>query len=332
LKSRPGTWKLALKRGALVTAANWQVVLVQFVADTLFKTLLAVPIVGGAVLVVLLIGGDPKDLLRLEPAQIIPTMVGVLLAQPLALIGFLIALALVLMGGSLLTIAVKAGVVTVLIDSERAAGTIEQAPLRLSALRAANRTSLERFGNGVRRLIARYVRLGIALSIVYVVLTSGYLAVLFAPARALPIDSTLALTLASLALIVVVTMANFGYLLVQIVVAVEDCAVHQALALVGRLVRRRAVELGQVLAAVLALMALVTAASILTVAALGLIAFVPFVGLAALPLQLLAWLVRGVVFQFVGLTGLVTYLRLYRTVEVEAPALDPRAARIQEIP
>ncbi len=127
-------------------------------------------------------------------------------------------------------------------------------------------------------------------------------------------------------------MANFGYLLVQIVVAVEDCAVHHALPLVGRLVRRRAVELGQVLAAVLALMALVTAASILTVAALGLIAFVPFVGLAALPLQLLAWLVRGVVFQFVGLTGLVTYLRLYRTVEVEAPALDPQAARIQEMP
>ncbi len=122
LKSRPGTLKLALKRGALVTAANWQVVLVQFVADTLFKTLLAVPIVGGVVLVVLLIGGDPKDLLRLEPAQIIPTMVGVLLAQPLALIGFLIALVLVLIGGSLLTIAVKAGVVTVLVDSERAAG------------------------------------------------------------------------------------------------------------------------------------------------------------------------------------------------------------------
>ena len=44
--------KLSLKRGALVTAANWQVVIVQFVADTLFKTLVAVPIVGGLVLVV----------------------------------------------------------------------------------------------------------------------------------------------------------------------------------------------------------------------------------------------------------------------------------------
>ena len=57
---------------------------------------------------------------------------------------------------------------------------------------------------------------------------------------------------------------------------------------------------------------LTTAASILATAALGLIAFVPFVGLAALPLQLIAWLVRGAVFQFIGLTALVAYLRVYR--------------------
>lgn len=66
-----------------------------------------------------------------------------------------------------------------------------------------------------------------------------------------------------------------------------------------------------VLVAILALMLMATAASILATAALGLIAFVPFVGLAALPLQVFAWLVRGVVFQFVGLTGVSTYLRLH---------------------
>ena len=51
---------------------------------------------------------------------------------------------------------------------------------------------------------------------------------------------------------------------------------------------------------------------LLATAALGLIAFVPFVGLAALPLQVGAWLVRGLLFQFLGLTALVAYLRLYR--------------------
>ncbi|MGH9199800.1 MAG: hypothetical protein ACRD2A_01015 [Vicinamibacterales bacterium] len=332
MKSRPGTLKLALKRGALVTAANWQVVLVQFVADTLFKTLLAVPIVGGVVLVVLLIGGDPKDLLRLELAQVIPTMVGVLLAQPLALTAFLGALVLVLIGGSLLTIAVKAGTVTVLIAGERAAGVIERPPLRMAALTAANQSTLDRFVGGVRYLFARYVWLGAGLSLMYAVLTGGYLAALFAPSSAVSLDSRLAVTVASLVLIVLVTLLNFCYLLSQIVVATEDCTVYEAISLVGRLLRRRPIELTQALGTMLALMALVTAASILAMAALGLIAFVPFVGLAALPLQLLAWLIRGVVFQFVGLTGLVTYVRLYRTAEVEAPALGAHTAHIQEIP
>jgi hypothetical protein len=67
-----------------------------------------------------------------------------------------------------------------------------------------------------------------------------------------------------------------------------------------------------------------TGASILATTQLGLIGFVPFIGLAALPLQVLAWLVRGVVFQFVGLTGLATYLRIHfalqsALVEVQTP-------------
>ena len=67
-----------------------------------------------------------------------------------------------------------------------------------------------------------------------------------------------------------------------------------------------------VLGAILALMVLTTAASVLATAALGLIAFVPFVGLAALPLQVIAWLVRGVVFQYISLAGAAAYLRLHR--------------------
>ena len=54
--------KLALKRGALITAANWQVVVLQFVADALFTALLAVPVVGGAALVVLTSGLAPREL------------------------------------------------------------------------------------------------------------------------------------------------------------------------------------------------------------------------------------------------------------------------------
>lgn len=313
--SVPGSLKFALKRGALVTAANWPIVLVQFVADTLFKTLLAVPIVGGVVLVALVAGGDPIDLLRREPGQIVSTMVGVLLAQPVALAAFLGALGLILVGGSILMFAIKAGSVTVLLAGDRAAGAIEQPPLRMSALEPANQASIERFTNGIQSLFGRYLRLGVGLSVVYALCAGGYAALVFGTPLSQSLDWPLLVGLASLTLIIVITLVNFLYLLLQIVVATEDCAVHEAIPHVARLLRRRTRDVGQVLAAILALMLMAMGASILATTALGLIAFVPFVGLAAIPLQIFAWLVRGVVFQFIGLTGVATYLRLHRTLQ-----------------
>ena len=55
--------KSSLKRGALVTAANWEVVVIQFVAESAFKALLMVPVVGAAFLLALLVGGGVLDLL-----------------------------------------------------------------------------------------------------------------------------------------------------------------------------------------------------------------------------------------------------------------------------
>ena len=52
--------KRLLKRGALITAANWQTVAIQFVAETTFQMLLAVPIVGAALMVAVLLGGDVR--------------------------------------------------------------------------------------------------------------------------------------------------------------------------------------------------------------------------------------------------------------------------------
>jgi hypothetical protein len=310
----PASLKLSLKRGALISAANWQVVFVQFIADTLFKTLLAVPVVGGVVLVVLLVGGDPADLLRLEPSQIVPAMVGVLLAQPVALVAFLSALGLVLVSGSVLMFAVKAGTVTVLAAADAAAGPIEDGPLRMSSFDGTRTWSLELFTGGVRALFDRYLRLGIGLSVVYLVIAGTYFLLVFGPPLSSLLDGPLVVGIASILLILAITLVNFVYLLLQIVVAVEDCAVYQAVPHVMRLMKYRTRDLLQALVAILALMAMSTAASILATAALGLIAFVPFVGLAALPLQLCAWLVRGVVFQFVGLTGVATYLRMHRTL------------------
>jgi hypothetical protein len=301
-------------------------VLVQFVADTLFKTLVAVPVVGGLVLVALVVGGDPLELLRLDDlTQTISTMVGVLLAQPVALAAFAVALGVVIAGGSTMMFAVKAGTVTVLLAGDRAAGTIEVPPLRMSALREANQTTLERFVGGVRGLFFRFLRLGMLLTLVYAIIGVAYVALVFGPSTPQALDSPVMVTLASLSVIVAITLVNFLYLLMQIVIASENCGVLEAIPHVARLLRRRTRELGQVLASILALMLMATGASILATTQLGLIGFVPFIGLAALPLQVFAWLVRGVVFQFVGLTGVATYLRLHfalqsALVEVQTPS------------
>ena len=300
--------------------------LVQFVADTLFKTLVAVPVVGGLVLVALVVGGNPLELVRFDDlTQTISAMVAVLLAQPFALAAFAIALGVIVVGGSIMMFAVKAGTVTVLLAGDRSAGAVELPPLRMSALREANKTNLERFTTGVRTLFFRYLRLGILLTLVYAIIGAAYIALVFGPSISQALDSPLTVTVASLSLIVALTLVNFLYLLMQIVMAAEDCGVLQAVPHVSRLLRRRWKELGQVLAAILALMLMATGASILATTQLGLISFVPFIGLAALPLQVFAWLVRGVVFQFVGLTGVATYLRMHfalqsAMVEVHTPS------------
>ena len=315
--------KHCLKRGALVAAANWHVVLIQFVADALFKTLLAVPVVGGVFLVVLLIGGDPGELLSLPFAEIVPTMTAVLLAHPVALASFVLAVSVVLVGGSLLMFLVKGGTVSVLVAGERAAGAIEHPPLRLAAFQRAAQFSLERFTTGAAHLFPRYVTLGIWLMLVYALSTLTSLALVFGPGERE--GWAMFAAAASAGLVIWITLVNFVYLLFQIIVAVEDCTVREAGRHVLRLVRERFRTVAGILLATFGLVLLATTASILATAALGLIAFVPLVGLAALPLQLMAWLLRGVVFQYIGLTALVAHTRVYRGL-VEGVASAPALA------
>jgi hypothetical protein len=303
--------KLLLKRGALVTAANWPVVVIQFVADTFFKALLAVPIAGGVVLVMLLVGGAPSDLFRLDSRDIVPTLIGTLLAQPLALAAFLGALGLIAAGGSVLMVAVKAGTLTVLVAGERAAGTIEHPPLHLATITRAGCFSIERFAAGVRLLFHRYLLLVAGLAVAYALSLGAYGSLVLGPPLVPALEGPLVLTLASLWVIGLITLVNFLYLLTQLVLAADDCPVPEALSRVSRLLVRETRPIVGVLGAILALMVLTTAASVLATAALGLIAFVPFVGLAALPLQVIAWLLRGLVFQYISLAGAAAYLRLH---------------------
>src|SRR5512136_569731 len=162
-----GIARSALKRGALVTAANWQVIVIQTVGDSAFKLLLAIPVLGGALLVTLLMGQDVASLLGRDLREILAGIAEALLSRPGALIGFSVALGFVAFGGSVMMFLIKGGTVSVLVEAERLAGPIEHPPLRLAVFQRAMRFSIERFTAGAGGLFRRYLALGIVLIVVY---------------------------------------------------------------------------------------------------------------------------------------------------------------------
>jgi hypothetical protein len=316
MSTAPGL-KTALKRGALLAAANWPLVVVQFIAESTLKVILGVPVVGGVFLVVLLLDANVEELLGGDLRDIVAAVFASLRANPAALTAFALAFLVVLIGGAILTFVVKGGTVAVFAEAEAGAGTIERPPLRLQMLRRANRVGIEPFLNGCQRLGRRYVRLGLLLLFVYAGTAGAYFGLLFggyalASNVGILLWWTVILAAASSAVIVWVTLVNVVYLLVQLVMAVDDVGVRAGLRKVFRLLRDSAREIAGIFGVVLVLVLLATMASILATAGLSLIGFVPVVALAVMPLQIAAWLVRGFVFQYLALTALGAYLTQYR--------------------
>jgi hypothetical protein len=309
--------KTALKRGALLALANWPLVTVQFIAESTFKIALAVPVVGGMLLVMLLAGDVVDPFGSLDLRERAAAIAGALFDTPAALAAFVAAFGVVLLGGSALLFLIKGGTMTVMIESERSSGAIERPPLRWEVIGRTGRCSIDTFVAGCTRLFRRYLRLGLILIGVYTVTGAAYLAVMFVgfPASTHPgilVGWTIFAALISGALVVWITLVNLMYLLIQIIVALEDVGIRQAARRVTEFLRGAFREVAGVFGVVLVLVVLATIVSILATAGLGLISFVPFAGLAVLPLQLAAWLVRGMVFQYLGLTSLGAYLTEYR--------------------
>lgn len=330
--SDPAPLKSMLKHGALVAAANWPVVLIQFIAESTFKLLVAVPVVGGAVLVALVLGGDLRQLLDGDAREILPSVAAALGDRPGALAAFGGALLVVIVGASALMVLVKGGTVTVLACGDRRGGQIGEAPVRLAALQRAACFSTDRFVIGSAHLFGRYVRLGGGLLVVYAASGGLYVAVVLgAVGWAERLGSALGwpglAALASVLLVAWITVANLAYLLLQMVVACDDCTVGQAVRRVAWFLRVARRDVALLFGSILGLVVLAMATSVLATAGLGLISFVPLVGLAVFPLQAAAWLLRGLVFQYLGLTALGAYLARYRQARDPAVASGPGLVR-----
>ena len=286
--------KATLKRGALVAAANWPLVAVQFIAESTLKLLLAVPVVGGIFLVVLLLGAERRRAPRRRPRH---RRRGLPRDAPnsAALVAFFAAFAgraARRLGAHLrrqgrdrrgarrrggegrtdrTTAAQRArrcGAPTSP-TSSRFSTAASGCGAATSGSAAACSGRLRGDRGGLSRVRGR--RLALAGN-------SG------GPAR---LDR--GRPLASSVLLVWITLVNLIYLLTQMVIAVEDVGVRQA-ACGGRSTSCAASlrEVAGIFGVVLVLVALATVASILATAGLGLIAFVPLVGFAVLPLQVAA--------------------------------------------
>jgi hypothetical protein len=316
MAATPGL-KAALKRGALVAAANWPLVFVQFVTESSLKLMLAVPIVGGAFLVALLLDTRLADLLSGDVRDIVLSILKALTRSPAALIAFVASITLVFVAGSILQFIVKGGTVALLAEAERVAGPIERPPLRLDAMLHAHVVTIDAFLRACGRLWRRYVRIGIGLLLVYGVTAAVYLLFILGGYRladnsAILLGWTFAAAAASSVLIVWLAIVNFFYLMTQMVVAVEDVSVRKGAQLAFVFVWGHLREVSAVFGVVLLMTVLATAASIVATAGLSLIAFVPLIGLVVLPLQLAAWLIREIVFEYLGLAALGAYLSHYR--------------------
>ncbi len=307
--------KSTVKRGALLAAANWPLTLVQATAEMLFKLVIAVPLLGGIFLVALVLGADPDGLLSPDWREMAAATVAALLSHPVVLVAFLLAVGVAAIGGSLLVYLVKAGAVAVMVKAERDTDAIETAPLQLDHLARTSRFSVDMFIGSARALFPRYTRLGLMLTAMYLASGAAYFALMMASRTAG--ESWAVAALLTAVFVCWITAINLLYLLTQLVVAADDCSVATAARRVVSFLRRDWQRLSGVFTVVFVVVIVATGVSFVAAGLLGLIAFVPFVGLAVLPLQLLAWLFRALVFEYIGLTSMGAYLSLYRRASAD---------------
>jgi hypothetical protein len=309
--------RAALTRGALVTLANWPVILIEFTIESLYKLALAVPVVGGALIVTLLAGGSVRVILAEGLRSGAAQVVSALSSAPVALASFLMAIVIVAAGGSLVMFLVKAGTLTVLITGERQAGDLERAPFRFEVFQHAYAYDIGLLLHGIRTFGRRTMILSLWLSAAYAVIGLAYLGVLVSAFRLTQRPELgwawpLVVAVGTGASIITITIVNLVFDLMRIVVVGDDCGLRDAASRLGSFLIEDIRQVLGIFAVVGVLLILAAAGSLLVAAGLALVAWVPVVGLVVVPLQLAAWLVRGLLFQFMGLSAVAAYQSQYR--------------------
>ena len=313
----------ALKRGAWLAVANWPVILIDFAVESLYKLALAVPVIGGAFMVAVLIGGDIQQIVAEGLRATADLVMGSLSGTPAALAAFLLAVAIVGLGGALISHVIKAGSLAVLVMSDRHSGEFHRQPMSGLALRRASAYSLAAILDGARHFARRTITLTLWLSAAYAIVGAGFLVVValqspLAGSRWAPAWPLLVLIVTSASAIGLAVL-NLIFDLARIIVVTDDCRTREAARRLRRFILADARQVVGIFAIMTAVQAVATAASLSAVASVTLVAWVPVAGLIVVPLQMAAWVVRGALLQCVSLAALAAYQTQYRRFSEPAP-------------
>ena len=309
--------RAALKRGGLITAANWPVILIDFGIESLYKLAVSIPVLGGALMVGTLVGTDLRTVVAEGVVPTADLVLGSLVEAPAALVAFLGALAVTAIGGEALTFIVKAGTLAVFVEADRTAGEVQAEPLDADVLRRASRFALAPVIAGAQHYARRAALLAVGLGVVYCALGLAYVGVVTSGLHAAPGSRwtpawpVLVLFATSVG-IVAVTAANLAYDLLRVVIVTDDCSVRTALDRLRRFIIEDARQVIGIFSVIAGVDLIAGAASILATAGLAPIAYLPFVGLVMVPLQAALWLLRGLLFEGVSLASLAAYQTQYR--------------------
>lgn len=331
--------RAALVRGALVTLANWPVVLIEFAVESLYKLALVVPVVGGALIVSVLAGGDLRLIFAegVQPAA--GMVVSALTGAPIALTAFIVAVVIVAVGGALMMFMLKAGTLSVLVAGERLAPDVERLPASYALLTRIHSYSIDTLLTGIHRFGRRSMVLSLILGVAYAFIGVMYLMALGAAVRlsahpGLGAAWPLLVAASTGAAIIAIAAVNVAFDLMRIIVVVEDCSLAVGASRLWAFLIADTRQVVGIFAVVTALFALAFAASLLVATGLALVAWVPVVGLVVIPLQAAAWLIRGLVFQYMAASALVAYQTQYsrfRAFVANRSAQPPPADRLRHL-
>ncbi|MEO7191533.1 MAG: hypothetical protein ABI051_10805 [Vicinamibacterales bacterium] len=324
--------RAAVKRGALLVVANWPIVLIGFTAESLYKAAVSIPVLGASLGLATLVGADTTALLSQGVRATADVILASLATAPLALTLFLLALAVVGIGGEAIMFVVKAGTLAIVVEADRASGDVHRIPFGTEALQRARVYRLESLLLASRRFSRRAVRLALWLGAGYAFVGLTYVAVvslgLSSVERSpwLPAWPLVVLAATSIG-IVTIAIVNLTYDLVRVVVVTDDCEIGVAVSRLKQFVIEDARQVIGIFSVIGAVQILAAVGSLLAATGLALVTYVPFASLVLVPLQAAAWVLRGLVFESMALSALAACQTQYRRFSEERWPMDERSVR-----